>query len=402
MKHLFFCLLLVLIASCKREGCTDPKAVNYDYKVKIADNSKCIYKEYTADNNTVVIDFGQYSCSSFADFHFKKIPGATVDYRIKCFVRFGGKIIIDPGVTIEFTEDAGMRFDKVVSINGTIDSVINFIPVNSYWRGLEFFGYSFPDTVNVHYLNVKNAGNPQTTSDLSFKYWGITFITNGNYNITNIQVDNCINGGVLFHTTSFDNDVYSIIFDSVTISNCEVPLKINHYALANKFNSLSLGNNTSPEVILPLRSMGLDSNIFFSNYGVPFHLTTHESSNNSITLSSVDLNISAGCDFVMGQNAAITCNSSFNCIGNVTDSITFIGEQNTSNFWKGFILSFPSIDFVRQENVTNSNNSNMILGSGFITNSIIKNGSTNCGIWSTQPINVTGTQAIGVTTLICP
>ncbi|MFK8038879.1 MAG: hypothetical protein AB8B74_11350 [Crocinitomicaceae bacterium] len=65
MKKIFFIpAFLLLIISCKKEGCTDPTALNYNVEAKKDDNS-CTYEEVIKDYKSDVIFYWDQAVSNY-------------------------------------------------------------------------------------------------------------------------------------------------------------------------------------------------------------------------------------------------------------------------------------------------------------------------------------------------
>ena len=121
---LLLSLALFTVASCKKEGCTDPNAINYDADAK-KDDGTCTY--LTA--SPTLIDCDAYNTSG-AQYTLVDL-GLPVDYTIDCQIVVRGDLTINPGVTIQFTSDAGIEVVETGSIaaNGGNEKSIVFTQI---------------------------------------------------------------------------------------------------------------------------------------------------------------------------------------------------------------------------------------------------------------------------------
>ncbi len=65
-------ILTVFVFSCKKEGCTDEKALNFDEKAK-KDDGSCLYPDTTNDEGTVVVQFNHVFGTSAAPFSLSQM-----------------------------------------------------------------------------------------------------------------------------------------------------------------------------------------------------------------------------------------------------------------------------------------------------------------------------------------
>lgn len=128
-------LVLFTFASCKKEGCTDPTATNFDSDAK-KDDGTCIYP--------VIANPTQLDCDTFntegGQFTLVDL-GLPIDYIVDCKLPVRGDLTINPGVTIQFTTDAGIRVYETGSIaaNGGNEKTIVFTGVDKVagsWAGI--------------------------------------------------------------------------------------------------------------------------------------------------------------------------------------------------------------------------------------------------------------------------
>jgi hypothetical protein len=201
MKTKFFALSIVLIslASCKKEGCTDPKATNYNEKAK-KDNGNCIYTptpvtiefEHTVDGSS--LQFDQMIYTSAAG---NKYSVQTLKYFISDITVEGSGETQDVFIDKEFyvdAEDASTLIkESVASLPAGEYSGVSFrwglskekntsgrFPnppeSNMEWPAMMGGGYHFMKlegqydslaTGNIKYYNT-HIGNPSSDYDNSF------------------------------------------------------------------------------------------------------------------------------------------------------------------------------------------------------------------------------------------
>lgn len=387
--------ILLILTGCKKKGCTDPTAINYDPAAE-----KPGFCEY-ATNNTIIIDCA--NSGTYSDHTLINVPDNEIDYHITCDMYFYGTVTIDPGVNIYVDEGVEIVFVGNVHMNGTTSEPIHFKPYSSTWEGIRFWGSEGDAIMNnviiegTYSTSPGNLSHNENLFAIHFESWGSNSLA-----INNVTIQDCAQGGIFFEGISpYDPDV---TIDSLKIYNTDTPIRTSHYSLLDCINSIDCSNNINNVIYMSLGSMPpIDDNIHIPKTTIPVYWSTLNLGNPNFYPSSVT--IDAGANLLMGDDLYIDCDSSFICNGTLTDPIIF---QAANTSWEGFKVNCAngtiSFDYCQFDG---SHTSQTITAGGFgnfvFTNSNINTNYT-CGITfysGPNPI-LTNSTITGGTNLVCP
>lgn len=153
----------VLLSSCKRKGCTDPNATNYDAKAKKSDpDDPCIYPTIANNYSGMTTTEVEYDGVNYTQITGSITENNTLDASTNwlisggVFVDNGVTLTIDAGTTIKTANDGTTPFLSIkqggkITACGTSSSPIIFTPVSSTpmpgdWGGIILNGYASINT----------------------------------------------------------------------------------------------------------------------------------------------------------------------------------------------------------------------------------------------------------------
>lgn len=307
--------LTVTLASCKREGCTDPAATNYK-KIANHDDGSCEYTKGTTTGGEVsgIIDYDITTPKTFT----KGI------YTVKETIDVSAALTIMPGCIFIFESGKGLNIqaEGYVSAIGTAAEPIIFkgSTENSpgYWAGIRI-GSNNPSN-HLEYVTVQDAGS----------YWA--------WEKANIYVDNAARLILKYSTISRSAGNGLYVESDATLSN---------------FTSNSFNNNTLAGVNIGARQVGsLDvaSNYNVSNGeafvnargGTISTPQTWQALNTPILLSaSTDvtaaLTLNAGITIwqAAGKGFDVKSSGSFTAVGTAAQPITIQGQYASAGYSAG-------------------------------------------------------------------
>lgn len=177
-------------------------------------------------------------------------PDAPVDYIIKCVMKVSGDIKIEPGVVIEFEQDAGINIDNFgipkasLSAVGTSAKPVVFRGVKKekgYWRGIMFNSNS-PEN-KLDYAIVEHAGGKAFNSNGD--RGAVHVYANGKLSLTNSEIKESQTYGL--------NAVYkeiSLVLENTKFKNNDTPVIINPNNISSITPTNDYAGNTKNFVIV--------------------------------------------------------------------------------------------------------------------------------------------------------
>jgi hypothetical protein len=301
---------MLILASCKKEGCTDDKAENYSKKAK-KDDGSCVYADGVitqeiTENITTATVIGDKTIKICGDIHVSAgltlSPGATV---IMCA---GASLTIEE---TGFISAVGTATNPIV-IKGETET-------KGFWEGLAI--YSNNPNNKFTYVTIKDAGT----------YWGWEYANvfvgdNAKLEMKNTTISNSDNIGLYVSESAtlvgFSQNTFSNSITGLNISAKQV-----HTLDAN-----SVYNSSNTNDFIFVRSGTITTNVTWPKLATP------------LLVNNVD--ISGGLTLNPGVNILVEANGHFvvettgylKCMGASTDFVTIEGRYNTSAFWDGILI----------------------------------------------------------------
>lgn len=307
-------VLALGVTACKKEGCTDPLASNYDEKANDDDGS-CIYDGVTP-GTTVEVTENITTPTTWSSAVIKVCADINVS----------AALTIQPGVTVVFCADAGLSVIDAGSINaiGTATSPIVFkgeVETPGYWRGI---GIATNNPNNqFNYVTVKDGG-----SYWFYEFANVCVYESGKLNISNSTISNSEEKGIWAgESTSFP------VFTSNTfLDNAGTGLDITakQVSALDEASSYNVGNGNN---FINVRSANLSSNETWKNTTTPLLI------NGEVKIAA-GLVLSAGMDIMFEASAQLTVEESgyLTAIGAAGNSITMRGRFSSAGYWRGIYI----------------------------------------------------------------
>lgn len=252
-------------------------------------------------------------------------PNSYVDYVITCRMRVDGHIKIEPGVVIEFTEDAGINIYKSPSHSsfsaiGTNEEPIIFkgkIARKGYWNGINFHNATSLENELSHVI-VQDAGGSSTAAG------GVSASGETRLKITNTTFKNNSYYGLNINS----RNVYLDEFEQNVFIENNVPVRthVNSLGAFNESNSFS-GNVNDHIYIHPPYPIYRDFTWYKAD--VPYLFA---GDNKSLHIYA-HVVMNAGVEVIMPQNSSIKVVNSLVMNGTANDEIIFRGKEATPGYW---------------------------------------------------------------------
>ena len=280
-----------------------------------------------------------------------------IDYIINCVYGVKGDFIINPGVTIQFGTDAGIRVYESGSIQllGTVQDQVVFTgeeQIPGSWKGI--FIDSNDNNNKIEYAKIEYAGGGYFNSNGDLG--GVIVYSDTRLNMNNTTITNSESYGF---NASYGGD--ELMLDNNTITSCIAPM----YILGVYITTISGGSYTGNDLnaIVADRSfIANESHHIWTKLNVPYHFPEGM----DVTNSGGKLTIMPGVIMKFGQDTdlAITEGASGNkpsliAVGTAAEPIIFTSIDNTLSAWRGIYFDSPStlneIGFATIENASNPN-----------------------------------------------
>lgn len=303
----------LLIAGCKREGCTDPLANNFNEKAK-EDDGTCEYDQES-------VTYGGSQDEDVVLTNLQNGPNET-DYFIEGNWTINSNVTIEPGTVIEMSAGARINVNSTGSLTaiGTSSEKIIIRGAQStpgYWDYIRFNDANNTKNELSHVIVQDGGGNNSWNASV-YCYNG------GRLKINNTTIKDGSNYGFIVYSADFELDEFS----NVTIENCTVGAAV---IQANDMGNIE-GNSTFT---------GNGKNYYEVNGGTISLPQTWKKTNapffmNNKTTIESDVTVQPGATFLMGASARMDINStgSLNAVGTASERITFDGEQSTKGYWE--------------------------------------------------------------------
>jgi hypothetical protein len=372
-------ILLFALTSCNKEGCSDPKAINYRSTVT-GEPEACFYSIATGP--------AYLECSDSEDSRLPNKPDSPVDYIAECGIRvdhemvieknvvihlggpiriFGdGKLILEEGVQLLFEEGEKIQVYGEIVANGAVGNPVVISSLeNAPWDGISIEGHSSVNSfkfTNISYGEIKLQQGHTTFSNC--------VISNSPSYAIHDQKNSNMPGGA--YSIS-----YTVFRDNEKIMRTQTPY-ISGLTPSNTY----INNNEQYIWVSPENSY---RTVHFYKQEVPFHIKRVSGSEYDIScINNTDsVIIAPGTTIKFDTGLGIRPSSTFVCIGTTDNWIQLTGIEQVLGSWGGLSLnglypnkmSYTDISFVTDYDFE--------IGSGtndfYLTNSIVREG-INCGL----------------------
>lgn len=320
---------VLMIMACRREGCTDQSADNYDKKAKNDDGS-CVYGNGNPNNpnnpnQTLPINL---TGSEDSDITIKYVGNSPsqVQYYIDGGWNINANVTIEPGVRIEMRSGATVSINENGSLNATGTAIrpIRILGQNDeygYWNTIYF--KSNNSNNKLKYCNISNGGSAYYAPGM------ITLTSNAKVEIQN----SIFRKGTDFGISLKDADCKLPNFINNSIDDFKkAPMSIyteqadfldntTDYGTSSVKNYVYIGGNVTKEITI-------------KKINVPYYV------NSGISVNEGNTRIEAGVKLVMGANLAVQtdANGSLTFAGTSTDHCIVTGDDHSKGWWNTFYI----------------------------------------------------------------
>lgn len=268
-------------------------------------------------------------------------PDAPVDYVITCVMAVHADIKIEPGVVIEFEQDAGIEVDDFnipkasLSAIGTSSKPIIFRGVKKekgYWRGIMFDSNS-PDN-RLEYTKVEYAGGKRFNSN--GQMGAVHLYADGKLTIKNSEITNSSTFGL--------NAVYNaaeLVFENNKINNNETPVTISPELIGAMTNSNDFKGNAKDFIVI--ESGSIINATTWHKVNVPYQILNSSTYNYSkgIAVKNI-LTIEPGVHMEYEAQTKLSIAEdvgAIKAVGTSSDPIIFTAVNKVQNGWVGIYFN---------------------------------------------------------------
>lgn len=336
-----------LMASCKREGCTDQTALNYDSKAK-KENFTCIYEDGSGNNPggnpnnpgggdpnnpggsglPIHLSGSENSDKVIAD---QTNNSNAADYYINGTWTINAAVTIQPGVRIEMRPGARILITANGSLNatGTPTNKIEFFgaqDVAGYWYNIEINSNN-PNNKLIH-CNISNGSS----------YYGsepgmVVVASNAQLTVQNSTFSKGSEHGLMAMGASGLAklpDFYSNYFSGFE----KAPIRLASLQQAGFLdNSTTFGSNQVQSIYV--YGVAVEGNTSVPDMGIPYSVRDH------INFSGGHTTVQSGVDIKMAANIRLNVqsNASLEFAGTASNPCSVSGEVNSKGYWHNITYS---------------------------------------------------------------
>ena len=263
----------------------------------------------------------------------------TVDYIIDCTIPVEIDLKIEPGVVIEFTDNAGMKIETTGSVSaiGTQSKPIVFTgedKAKGSWKGVHSFSESVKNRFD--YVTIEYGGGDSFNSNGDL---GNPTLRSGAYFLlNNVTLKNGFSYGLNAKYGS-----YRVEINNLTITECKIPMYINAH-IANEISNGEFTGNTTD--VIRIRGTEFSNTTHtWKDLGVPYRISSLLTIKNGAVLT---INPGVIVEFEGGQSIRLSDDNgeALIAVGTQEKPITFTGVTKLPGSWE-------SIYFVRTSSPQN-------------------------------------------------
>lgn len=334
-------------------------------------------------------------------------PDRAVDYIVECFADVRGEIIIQPGVVIEFEDEAGLKVnDGYLKVEGSASKKVIFTAVNKVkgaWKGIVYYNQSVNNSLDHAAVRYAGGGTFNSNGDLT-----AVLCYNCKVSVTNTEISNSASNGFAVPYSSSEVREFS---NNVITDNDNYPVEtFLMYAHAFESNNDFTGN--TKDYIFVKGNRYIEGERTWQALNVPYRI------DGEVQMNSNDgLTIEAGAELRFNAESGIQ-NYGFLIIeGTATNPVLLTGFTEVPGAWLGIYNESEDVrNLIDHADIAYAGggafNSNGDLGSVIvwansyttISNTTIRDSGADCGInatYNNETLNTSNLTFTNITTDIC-
>lgn len=295
-------------------------------------------QKWVRDDGSIVIETpAELGCNDFSSDQTLKNTSRAVDYVVSCVLDVTANLVIEPGVVIEFEENAGIGVYDGGTINavGTEDEPIVLrgqSPVAGYWRGIHVETNSINNQLD--HVTIQHAGS-------NYVYCcnekASLFLKGAKMTIKNTQIAQ--GGGYGIHLKG--NVSLDGFENNMITTHKEEPIFTTAF-LAGSLNGAGLDFSGNTKDFIRIYDADVSEPVTIPALNVPY---LQEGFVLDVTES---MTISAGVEWICEANAGIGIydNGSLKLDGSSANEIVIRGKEAVDGYWRGIHIETNSLNNV--------------------------------------------------------
>lgn len=308
-------------------------------------------------------------------------PNAPIDYIIDCSVAINDDVTIEPGVTIAFDQNAGLKVWSNGSLNaiGTENKPIKLTATDAqkgWWQGIEFSSTNDNNVISHTTIEYATSGGNTINGE-----GAIAISNSASLELTQSTIQKSSQTGLFIETrgvSGTDKDrIDAITLQGNTYTENKSPMSIPFYMIGNLDVNDDYSGNDMDKVLIHSRTM-TGVSVSMKAINVPYqstgrlHLFDGNNSTHLTIEAGVELEMAPGSNFILFDGT-----NYLTAIGTAAEPIIIRGADQTPGSWENirFNRCGPA-DLSKLEHVevihanSDVNNHSGVLNLDFISNEL--------------------------------
>lgn len=335
-------------------------------------------------------------------------PDRPVDYVVPCYANVRGEIIVQPGVVIEFEDEAGLAIDGsgYLKVEGTASKKVVFTAVNKVkgaWLGIVFYNQSVNNSLDHAAVRFAGGGQFNSNGDIAAVLCYTCKVT-----VTNSEISNSAGTGFASTYTSSEVREFS---NNVLTDNDNYPVET-YLMYAHAFESNNDFTGNAKDYLFVFADRYIEGERTWQALNVPYRVDGFIQMN-----SDEGLTIEAGAELRFNAESGIYNYGYLIVEGTTASPVLLTGYTESPGAWLGIANDSDDVrNLIDHADIAyagggqfNSNGdlaSVLLWASSYttISNTTIRDSGSDCGInmpYSGTTLNTSNLTFTNITTDIC-
>lgn len=335
-------------------------------------------------------------------------PDRPVDYVVECYANVRGEIIVQPGVVIEFEDEAGLNIDRsgYLKVEGSASKKVVFTAVNKVkgaWKGIVFYNQSVNNSLDHAAVRYAGGGQFNSNGDIA-----AVLCYTCKVSVTNSEISN--SAGTGFASTYSSSEVREFS-NNVLTENDNYPVET-YLMYGHAFESNNDFTGNAKDYVFVFGDQRIDGERTWQALNVPYRI------DGRLRIGSADgLTINAGAEFRFNPESGIVDEGFLMIEGTAAEPVLLTGYTEAAGAWLGIIVDSDDVrNSIDHSEIAYAGggqfNSNgdlatvLVWANSYLTisNTIIRDSGSDCGINATyngETLNTSNLTFTNITTDIC-
>lgn len=286
-------------------------------------------------------------------------PNAPVDYIVTCVMRIEDNVTIEPGVTIVFQKDTGLRVYQQGSLKaaGTEDKPITFTgeeKARGHWAGIYFASSNSRNEISNSIIEYAGSDYGIASGDNAAIKLYSSSSGHASVKITDNLIQHNKNFGINLHTGNEEAVISSNTFKS---NERAIRLKVEAVGLLDGNNEYI--DNDINKITLYAYTSSFSGNKTWQKASVPYLLYNGSASSGFRVTGNLTVEAGTIIEMSAASQIKVENHASLKMIGTEDDYITIRGVEQTAGFWRNIVFDFTTnpnniLKYVKIQNAGNN------------------------------------------------